>query len=149
MANSESCLSFTKKAKRKRDLNFEFAYGELTKLLFFFASGEEKARNICFRLRRKMLQAKNRVLRCAQPALRRLLRLFRSKCCAHATSQQLIKALVGIREGCLQTIIINNKKEYKHTITCTAVQLVELSSRQRQPLQLPAGVTTQKSFKKG
>ena len=36
MANSESCLSFTKKAKRKRDLNFFFAYGELTKLLFFF-----------------------------------------------------------------------------------------------------------------
>ena len=42
---------------------------------FFFAyDGEKKKRNIFFRLRRKMLGAQNRVLRCAQPASRWMLR---------------------------------------------------------------------------
>ena len=35
---------------------------------------EKKVRNKLFRLRRKMLRAQNRVLRCAQPASRQLLR---------------------------------------------------------------------------
>ena len=52
---------------RKKGLYFFFLFS-------FFTSGTKKARNVCFRLRRKMLRAKNRVLRCAHPASRRLLR---------------------------------------------------------------------------
>ena len=40
---------------------------------FFFAYGQKSARNFFLGLWRKLLRAQNRVLRCAQPASRRLL----------------------------------------------------------------------------
>ena len=61
-------------ANRKIGLFFFFAYGELEKRCpFLFAYGEKKGRNNTFHLRPKVFRAQHRVLRCAQPASRRLL----------------------------------------------------------------------------
>ena len=70
----------------------EIAYGDLEKR----CSGEKKARNEKFRLRRKMLRAK--IASCAERNQPRggccAKGVFLPECCARATAQQLINALL-------------------------------------------------------